>query len=181
MKEDNNDLSNKNVQPVFYYSREKRISHAPEAVQNAWEKGYTPQKGFIRGLTANAGLKSIFFVIVLLSLAIFFVSLFGQPEGMASVQGLDFKIKSFLYDETIFITLTMTSKNVQDGPIPVIAILNGLDSSGEKVTQALLEGVFNGSELLLRTTMRDFEIKKINASINVKKTMLEIQVSVDRT
>lgn len=181
MTEDDTELDEEAVQPVYYYNRQKRLAHAPEAVQKAWSEGYTPQKGFIRGLTANAGLRSILFAIVILCIAIVFVSLFGRPEGTSSIEGFDFKLKAFLYDETVFITVSSMSDIIHDGPVPILVILKGLDISGEIVTEATIEGLFTGNELVLRTTMRDYEIKDIYASINVKKTTLDIQVSVDRT
>lgn len=181
MTEDDNNISDDKVSPVFHYNRENRIAHAPESVQKAWKEGYTPQRGILRGLTANAGLKSILFSIVFLCLAIILVSLFGEEEGSATFDGFNFKLKAFLFDETIFVTLTTTSNQIQDGPVPVLVILKGLDELGEVVTESSVEGLFTGKELLLRTTMRDYEIKKIKASINIKKSTLEILVSVDRT
>ena len=82
---------------------------------------------------------------------------------------------------SVFITVSSMSDIIHDGPVPILVILKGLDISGEIVTEATIEGLFTGNELVLRTTMRDYEIKDIYASINVKKTTLDIQVSVDRT
>ena len=69
----------------FRYSRQKRLERAPEIVRETYRKGYTPNKGFIRGLTATPGLRSIFFAIIILSAVVVGVTLFGGSSDQKIV------------------------------------------------------------------------------------------------
>lgn len=166
---------------VFRYNRERRLEHAPESVRTAWEKGYTPNKGFLKGLTANAGLRSILVAIVILCIAIFSVTFFGDEPGSAIVDGVPVKLKAFLYDETVYITLTLsaTDRPVAD-PAPASVKLEGLDSDGAQVASDEIRGVYSGTELVLRTTMSDFDVQTIAAAVSLGPVNSTVRVQVDR-
>jgi hypothetical protein len=166
---------------VFHYNRDRRLASAPENVQKAYRDGYTPNKGFIRGLTANAGLRSILFVIVVLCVVIGAVTFLGDAPGAKTVNGVNLSLKAFLYEETVYVTLSAEAgESVKSLSIPVEVTLNGLDADGSAVSTATLSGVLSGKKLSLRTTMPDYDIQKVSATIKLGKTDSSLLVSVDR-
>lgn len=164
----------------FHYNRERRLEHAPEEVRRAYEQGWTPNRGFIKGLTANTGLKSIFFVIVIMCVTIFGVTLLGDSSRGATVEGVPLKLKAFLYEETVYITVSCAESGTK-GPVPVRAVVRGLDPDGVMVFEKEITGVYSGGELLLRATMQDYELKTVTAAVKFNKTDAILSVAVDRT
>lgn len=166
---------------VFHYNRDRRLASAPDNVQKAYRDGYTPNKGFIKGLTANAGLRSILFVIVVLCAVIGAVTFFGAAPGTKTVNGVNLSLKAFLYEETVYVTLSAEAAGaVKSLPTPVEVTLNGLDADGSAVSTATLSGVLSDKKLSLRTTMPDYDIRKVSAVIKLGKTESSLLVSVDR-
>ncbi len=164
----------------FHYNRERRLEHAPEEVKRAYENGWTPNRGFIKGLTANTGLRSIFFVIIIMSVTIFGVTLLGNSSSGSTVEGVEVRLKAFLYEETVYITVSC-KESEKTAPVAVQAVLRGLDPDGVTVFEKEASGVYNGKELLLRTTMQDYELKTVTASVKFNKTDAILSVTVDRT
>ncbi len=169
---------------VFHYNRERRLQRAPEPVRRAWAEGYTPNRGFIRGLTANAGLKSILVSILLLVMAIYFVSFFGEKENSSSLDGIEYTLRAFLHGETVYVTVTCTSEEPDSSLIPVSAAFTALDASGETVSSSSASDVFAGAETRIRTTFQDYEIARIRTVLAIgsdeQKKQLTLSVSVDR-
>lgn len=165
----------------FHYNRERRLAHAPENVRKAYEEGYTPNKGFIRGLVGNPGSRSMFISIIILCLMIVALTVFGPREDTATVSGVTFRLKAFLYGESVYVTLScVPGKDAEVGPLTVSATISGIDSSGAVVTQTVVSGAFADRELLLRTTLADFDLRKVKAGINLNKTAAIVSAAVDR-
>jgi hypothetical protein len=165
----------------FHYSREKRLEHAPENVRKAYEEGYTPNKGFIRGLVGNPGSRSMFISIIILCLMISALTVFGPKDDSATISGVTFKIKAFLYGENVYVTLSCTpGKDAVSGPLTVLATISGIDATGAAVTQTAVSDGFSNSELMIRTTLSDFDIRKVKAGINFNKTDVIVSATVDR-
>lgn len=176
---------------VYHYSRERRLASAPESVRNAYEKGYTPNKGFIRGLTANAGLKSVFFSIIILSVAVVGLTLFRDSPGSASVGGYDFRLKAFLYEESVYVTLSCapaanatkaapSAAAIAGEAVPVTAVITALDRAGNVLETRELTDALRGSELQLRAKLPDFEVSSVKAEVKIENTDVTISSSVDR-
>lgn len=164
----------------FHYNRERRLERAPEAVRRAYEEGWTPNRGFIKGLTANTGLRSIFFVIIIMCVSIFGLSILGNSSNSGTVEGVPVRLKAFLYEETVYITVSFQEKEIA-APVPVTAVIQGLDPDGVAVFRTETGGTYGGKELLLRTTMKDYEIKTVTASVKFDKSEAILSVTVDRT
>ncbi|ULQ60087.1 hypothetical protein K7I13_01800 [Brucepastera parasyntrophica] len=166
----------------FHYNREQRLKNAPESVQKIYTEGYTPNKGFIKGLTANRGLRSILTVIIILCIVIAGIALFSDPEGTAALSGTSFKLKAFLYDETIYITLSCSGNSSYNNETqPLIAVFQGLDTDGLVVLEKTTVEAYSGQELVVRTTMRDYEIKRVHANVSINDEDVSITVTVDRS
>jgi hypothetical protein len=165
---------------VFHYNRERRLENAPEAVQRAYRDGYTPNRGFIRGLTANAGLRSIFVTIIILCAVIGGITFLGEKPGAMEVGDFSLRLKAFPYDENVFITLQCAKKNADSRTIPVNVSFSAMDSRGVTVDTKESQGVLSGTELTLRTVMTDMDIETVAAKIRLGNRDVALTVAVDR-
>jgi len=89
-------------------------------------------------------------------------------------------LKAFLYEETVYITVTLAESGTA-GPVPVRAVIRALDPDGVVVFEKEVVATYGGGELLLRTTMKDYELKTVTASLKFNKSDAILTVTVDRT
>ncbi len=166
---------------VFHYDRDRRLQNAPEPVRRMHEEGYTPNRGFIRGLTANAGLKSIFVTIIILSITAVALTLFGGQAGRVSVSGLEVRVRAFLYGDAVYVSVQLPENAKYSGQaMPVSAVLQGVVRNGTVVSERELAGVYTGSELLLRGILPDHQTERVMATVNIADSSGNTVVSVDR-
>lgn len=166
---------------TFHYNRQRRLDHAPETVKKSYQENNMPNRGFFQGLTANAGLKSMFFAIVFLCIAIFAVTFLGDTGNTATVNGTKLRLKAFLFEETIYITLTCDKKTgINSDPQDIRVIFRGHDLEGAAMFEKEAQGLYNGTQLIFRQTMPDFELKNVTATVNFNKTDTILTVTVDR-
>ena len=155
-----------NEQMVFHYSREHRLSRASPEVRRMHEEGYNLNKGFIKGLTGNAGLRSTFMVIIILCAAIFFISFFGPSSDEGAFYGADASLKAFSFGETVFVSLSI-GKNENELPAPLPAMVAAemaiLDGDGAVLTDAIVTGWYEGEETILRYSFPDYDGKSVTA------------------
>ena len=155
-----------NGQVVFHYSREHRLSRASPEVRRVYEEGYNLNKGFIKGLTGNTGLRSTFMVIVILCAAIFFISVFGPSSDEAKFYGVDASLTAFSFGESVFVSLSI-DKNENELPPPLPAMLAAemaiLDDDGAVLTDAIVTGWYEGDETVLRYSFPDYDGKSVAA------------------
>jgi len=165
----------------FRYSRERRLERAPEIVRETYRRGYTPNRGFIKGLTANAGLRSVFFAIIILSVVIVGVTLFSDSPDTGRFDGATARLKAFLYGDTVYVSVSFEpAKGVNGDPVSVSAMIEGLDASGNSVSSQSVSGAYAGQTYALRAALRDYEIQKVRALVNFGETGAELTASVDR-
>jgi hypothetical protein len=165
---------------VFHYSRDRRLENAPESVQRAYREGYTPNKGFLKGLTANSGLRSIFVTIIILSAVIGGITFFGDKPGSVTVDGSSFKLKAFPYEENVFITLQIARKSPDNQILSVSVTFSALDARGTVVDTKVVQGALSGSELVLRTVMTDKDVASISAKVRLGNRDTVVSAAVDR-
>lgn len=164
---------------VFHYNRERRLENAPESVRKAHEQGIPQRPGIIRGLTATPGLRSIFFVIVLLSVIITALTLFGTPQGYAQAGSVPVRLRAFLFDEQIYVTLTL-NESPAESPLPVHAVIRGMTGEGMIMEIREIDGVYTGKKLVLRTVFPDHGIFSVEAELITENSATTTSVSVDR-
>jgi hypothetical protein len=165
---------------VFHYNRERRLERAPENVRRAYREGYTPNKGFLKGLTANPGLKSLLTVILILCALVAFLTITDIP-GSFKVGGVSMRVRAFAFEDKVYFTL-ICAKNDASGieSVPVSVTVRILDSDGNALDERNLSGLYTGAELPLRAVLRDESTASVVVDIasgNAKRTMT---VTVDR-
>ncbi len=165
----------------FRYNRARRLEQAPDIVRETYRRGYTPNKGFIKGLTANAGLRSILFVIVLLSVVIVGLSVFADNPDTARLPGATARLKAFLYGDTVYVSLSIEPEKGATGALlPVSASIVGLDAAGEAVANQSVSGTWAGQTYVLRAPLRDYELTKVRVALRFGETDAELVAAVDR-
>ncbi len=166
--------------PVFHYSRERRLERAPENVRRAYREGYTPNKGFLKGLTANPGLKSLLTVILILSALVAFFTVTDIP-GSFKVGGVSMRVRAFAFEDKVYFTLICAKGDGRKlESVPVTATVRILDRDGNSLDERTLSLLYTGTELPLRAVLRDEETASVVVDIasgNAKRTMT---VTVDR-
>ncbi|MDR0601041.1 MAG: hypothetical protein LBG42_01540 [Treponema sp.] len=104
--------------PVFYYSREKRLSRASEPVRALYRE--EPKKrGFLRSLTATKPLATLFASILILSAFILVLAVFGGAEDSRTLGGNRIRVQAMKYEGETYLVLTKTAGkgNVYTGPV----------------------------------------------------------------
>ena len=88
----------------YYYNREERIAHAPKIVQDYYNGGMRPQKGF-KVLFKN---KSNRFILLTLVFFIAFTWIYNglnNTRNSATVGSFIFELQAFEFEEEIFVKL----------------------------------------------------------------------------
>lgn len=153
---------------VFHYNRERRLAKASEAVRRTYTEGYTPNKGFVKGLTANAGLRSTLAVIVILCAAIILVSVFGPSESDGLFCGVPVHVRAFVFDETLFVAVSFdrTDSLPEEFPAAVKAEVTAFDSERNPSAVASVFGIYSGGELVLRCSAVDYDFTTVGAAVS---------------
>ncbi len=165
----------------FRYNRERRLERAPEIVRETYRRGYTPNKGFLKGLTATPGLRSVFFAIILLSSVIVGVTLFSDNPDTGRFEGATARLKVFLYGDNVYASVTFEpGKTLPSEPVPVSAAIEGIDAGGNSTITQYVAGVYAGETYALRAALRDYELVKVRALVRYGDREAELAASVDR-
>jgi hypothetical protein len=93
-----------NEEPVFYYSREKRLEKAPHRVRELYEAP-PPKKGFFRVLTATKPLAILFWSIMVLSLITVAMGTFGKFGNAPYLSGNRLSVESRRQNGETFLVL----------------------------------------------------------------------------
>jgi len=96
---------------VFYYSRERRLEKAPQAVKDLYNKDKTAA-GFnlLRPLVADKPRATVFFTIILVCVAIVIVTLMNKTGGVYSLDGNSILITGTRFEGATIVVLTKTVK-----------------------------------------------------------------------
>ncbi len=168
-------------QLVFHYNREHRLAHAPEPVQRAYREGFAPKAGFFRGLTANAGLRSVFFTIILLSVAVVMLTVFSDRPDSANLNGVTVSVKAFPYEESLFVAVSFSAVSANSRePALAGATIEALSADGIALATQTLSARYTGEPCVLRAKMPDYETSTVVARVSLGATTATIRAQVDR-
>jgi hypothetical protein len=166
---------------IFRYNRARRLEHASEDVRKIYEDGYIPKKGFLGGLTSNAGSRSVFFSIIILCIAIVVISVFGNKADLTTLDGAAASLKAFPYDGSTYVTFEIAgSERAGKDPVPVTVILDCIDPEGQIVSSGELNGVYSGRRLILRTILEGEEALIVKATVSYASLTANLRTQVDR-
>jgi hypothetical protein len=97
--------------PVFYYSREKRLAKAPEQVRSLYKEEPRKRRGFFRSLTATKPLATLFASILILSAFIIVLSIFGGAENSYTLGGNRVSVQAMKFGGATYLVLKKTARD----------------------------------------------------------------------
>jgi len=166
---------------TFHYNRQRRLEHASENVKKSYDEGYTPNRGFLKGLTSNAGMRSIFVSIIILTMAVISLAFLGNGNDTDTIEGIKTQIKAFLYEDSVYVTISCErQKKTVSGNIPILTKITTIDLTDTIVSEKVISGVLEDSTLNMRAILPDNKVKTVTASVKVDKTESILTVTVDR-
>jgi hypothetical protein len=96
---------------VFYYSRERRLEKAPQAVKDLYNKDKNNRRFSLLGpLVADKPRATVFFTIILVCVAIIIVTLVNKTGGVYSLSGNSITISGTRFESATIVVLTKTVK-----------------------------------------------------------------------
>ena len=159
---------------TFHFSHEKYLERHPE-IKKLRSGEILPQKGIVKVLVKAPGGKFMLITIGIL-LAVIVILGFLHKSNQDFIGDVNMNLSAFAFEDTVYVTLKFDPSN--DGTA-VLANVMALTHDEQIVAERELKGNLSEKELLLRTTMNDFEIYTIKAIIkmNGQEKILSVLVS----
>jgi len=111
-------LSKNSVNPedeaklTFYYNRERRLEKSPQIVKDLYKEEKKQHRfNLLQPLVADKPRAMLFFTIVVLSVIILLLSVFGQFDKIVTLSGNKLDIKGTAFEGTTIILIKKTAKN----------------------------------------------------------------------
>lgn len=102
-------------EPVFYYSRERRLERASAELRAFNEGSGTPlPRGFFRILAANKSQAMVFVSIVIISVVMALTSLFYSSRGKALLGGSALAVSALRYQGSTILVIKKELKDERD-------------------------------------------------------------------
>ncbi|UTC75450.1 hypothetical protein E4O03_01580 [Treponema sp. OMZ 792] len=169
------------------YNREDRIKNASEKVRQLHDPDFVKRRSFIKSVTENRGLRSVFFVIVVLvSINIaFFITRSDRNRG--KIYGIKTELKSLIYQDRVLANLHLSENSKflenlkesqeKDGALVRVNFIF-LDDKGGKLSSSLQSGIYTGGELRFSAQHESGNAKKVQAEIYIKEKLLVLSAKV---
>ncbi|MDR2020684.1 MAG: hypothetical protein LBQ14_07980 [Treponema sp.] len=98
-------------EPVFYYSRERRLARASAELRALNSESGPPPRGFFRALTANKSQATVFISIVIISVVMALTSFFYSSRGEVLLGGNALAVSALRYQGS---TILVIKKELKD-------------------------------------------------------------------
>ncbi|MDR2186135.1 MAG: hypothetical protein LBO80_10815 [Treponema sp.] len=103
-------------EPVFYYSRERRLERASPALRAfVSESGPPPRRGFFRTLTANKSQAMVFISIIIIAAVMALTSIFYSSGNDVLLEGNVLAVSALRYQGS---TILLIKKELKDARNP---------------------------------------------------------------
>ena len=164
----------------FYYNREERIKKAPPLVQEYYNGGLKPVRGFRIFFTKQN--RYIFFALIFFVGATWIYTGLNKTRAGTTLSGINFELTAFSYEEEVYVSLKMkrSSRSKDVAPVPVTADIFMIDPNnqvGEKRTEQL---VYEEGEQYIRTKFTDYDIIRVDIILNAGGYEKELSAEVKR-
>lgn len=106
-------------EPVFYYSRERRLRSAGDAVRRLNAEGPTKRPGLFRTLTATKPLAFLFLAVLMLSLTAVVTAVFLPKDDEGRLGNNRIALSAFRFQGTTYLALVKKAegKDAYVGPV----------------------------------------------------------------
>ena len=95
---------------TFYYSRERRLAKAPQAVKDLYKEEPPPRFNLLRPLIGSRPRAMMFGCIMLICAAMLVLSIFGYTGGAYALAGNSLSVQARQYDGALVVTLKKAVK-----------------------------------------------------------------------
>jgi hypothetical protein len=92
-------------EPVYYYSRDRRLAKAPQAVRDLYREEAPPRFNLLRPLIGSKPRAMLFGCIALICVTMLVLSIFGYTGGAYSLAGNSISVQARQYDGAVLVTL----------------------------------------------------------------------------
>jgi len=169
------------------YNREDRIKNASEKVRQLHDPDFIRRRSFIKSVTENPGLRSIFFaILVLVGVNIFFfITLSDKNNG--KIYGIKSELNSFIHKDKALANLLLSENTKfleslkdseeKDGALVRVNFIF-LDDEGNKLSSSLQSGIYTGGELRFSSQNESGNAKKVQAEIYIKEKLLVLSSKI---
>ena len=169
------------------YNREDRIKNASEKVRQLHDPDFVRKRSFIKSVTENPGLRSIFFaILVLVGVNIFFfITLSDKNNG--KIYGIKTELNSFIHQDKALANLLLSENTKflenlkeseeKDGALVRVNFIF-LDDEGNKLSSSLQSGIYTGGELRFSSQNESGNAKKVQAEIYIKEKLLVLSSKI---
>lgn len=167
---------------VFYYNREERIKRAPSIVQRYYnsEGEFGMKRGLFRSLVATKANRIMLVTLGFLFAVVLFIGLFAKYEE-GSLAGVPVELGAFSFEDTVYVSVHCAvpgKKFTGSLPLPLKAVVSFYNIDEQLLETQELSGKYEGNELFLRTTIRDYDIMRITAVVSMADTSVELKAQV---
>lgn len=172
--------------PVFHYSREERIKNAPEIVRKYYSGELNQKRGIFRVLVATRANRMIFFCLAVAIIVTGFMGFFGPSKNSALVSGVPAKLTAFSVEDTVYVSLKLDeparkSREKYDGTAAkVLSVFDAYDADSQKLFSKEISEIYEGREMFLRTTFRDYDIFNIDADVEIGGETKRLSCQVEK-
>lgn len=169
------------------YNREDRIKNASEKVRQLHDPDFVRKRSFIKSVTENPGLRSIFFaILVLVGVNIFFfITMSDKNNG--KIYGIKSELNSFIHQDKALANLLLSENTKfleslkdseeKDGALVRVNFIF-LDDEGNKLSSSLQTGIYTGGELRFSSKNESGNAKKVQAEIYIKEKLLVLSSKI---
>ena len=180
------ELNHPEEQMVFHYSREGRLKHAPEIVQDYYSGKFHPYKGGLFKSLVNTKANRLLFVTIIFAFGIiYFVNFFGPQKSSGSLSGIDTHFSAFSYGDSVYASIKLSEAGKKkkadfEGGVPVSATVSAYDKEDNLLFEEKVSGKYEGNELFLRTTFNDYDILKVGAVCVMGDSFLSLEAPIEK-
>ncbi|MBR1640494.1 MAG: hypothetical protein IJ688_14025 [Treponema sp.] len=165
----------------FYYNRAERIARAPQNVQDYYNGGMRPVRGFKIFFTKQN--RFIFFGLIFFVAFAWIYSGLNRTRNQTILNGVVYDLSAFSYEDEIYVTIKSRFKNTDEirDSIPFEASVFAVNSDNQIQEKVFLQGLAEVSgEQSVRTKIRDFDIKRIDVILDSQGASKELSAFVTR-
>ena len=164
----------------FYYNREERIAKAPPLVQEYYNGGLKPVRGFRIFFTKQN--RYIFFALIFFFFSSWIYTGLNKTRAGTTIAGINCELTAFSYEEEVYVSIQLkrSSKSRDTAPVAFDVEYFAIDPNnqvGEKKSGHL---VYEEGEQYLRTKFTDYDIIRVDVIMNAGGYEKELSAEVKR-
>lgn len=168
------------LQLHYYYNREERIARAAANVKEYYNGGMRPVRGFkVLFLRQN---RWIFISLILFVVATWGYTGFNKTREYATIDGINFELSAFSYEEQIFTSLLVKKGKKGHPKLPAnikaeFFLIDPNNQITEKQYQSL---IYSEGEQFIRVKFTDFDIIRVDVIVSIDGQEKELSAQVKR-